>query len=66
MKDRRDLNIKLAFPNDRDQILEVIKSIKDMLDKGYTLDDIIKHDDFEDYRPRQIKIMFSKEKEDER
>lgn len=52
MKDRRDLNIKLAFPNDRDQILEVIKNIKDMLDKGYTLDDIIKHDDFEDYRPR--------------
>nr|DAG05993.1 MAG TPA: hypothetical protein [Myoviridae sp. ctkfK18] len=66
MKDRQNLNIKLTFPNDRDQILEVVIGIKKMLDKGYTLDDIIKYDDFEDYRPRQIKIMFSKEKEDER
>lgn len=65
-KEKRELKIKVMSPDIRYQIMEVAVNIKKMLDNGYSFDDILKYDDIEDKRPCQLKLIFSKEKNNER
>lgn len=61
MKTKRQTNIKLLDPIARIQIIEVVEHIKSILSEGYSIDNIIEHDDADDPRPCQIIITYKKD-----
>lgn len=61
MKNKRQTNIKLLDPLARIQIIEVIQHIKSVVNEGYSIDNIIEHDDADDPRPCQIIITYKKD-----
>lgn len=61
MKTKRQTNIKLLDPLARIQIMEVIQHIKSIVNEGYSIDNIIEHDDADDPRPCQIIITYKKD-----
>lgn len=61
MKTKRQTNIKLLDPLARIQIMEVIQHIKSIVNEGYSIDNIIEHDDIDDPRPCQIIITYKKD-----